>query len=333
MEKVLGQDEIDALFASARAGATAELPPLPVDGMETYNFSRAGQISNEQMRAIATVNDLFARNLMHTVGAWLRTEFQVTLVSGEQMKYAEYVERIPEKAYLCSIRLEPLGAIGLVELELLLASPMIDLLLGGTGRSEPPRPLTDIEELIMASVMQMIVKELNAAWQPVGLQFGFEKRESEAQVARMMPTGEKTLCVCFEVKMPEATGVLNICLPAVVLNTILRRLIAERDKPRRRSPEIRTRLRELVGETTVGSVLQFPPMRLSARELAKLAPGGLLRLPLPRHSAAELRVGGFALGKARPVRVGEHRAARIEPVLSQMGLDPETLTTVEQGAK
>lgn len=297
MEKVLAQNEIDALFASVRAGAVVEPPSLPSDGTETYNFGRAGQISNEQMRAIATVNDLFARNLMHTVGAWLRTEFQVTLVSGEQMKYAEYVERIPEKAYLCSIRLEPLGAIGLVELELVLASPIVDLLLGGTGRSQIPRPLTDIEELIMASVVQMIVKELNAAWHPVGLQFGFEKRESEAQVARMMPSGEKTLCVCFEVKMPQATGVLNICLPAVVLNTILRRLIAERDRPRRRSIEIRTRMRELIGETTVGSVLQFPPMRLRAREIAALAPGTVLRLPLPRHSAAELRVGGLALGK------------------------------------
>ena len=55
------------------------------------------------------------------------------------------------------------------------------------------RTLTDIEELIMASVVQMIVKELNVAWQPVGLQFGFEKRESGSQMARMMAAGEKTL--------------------------------------------------------------------------------------------------------------------------------------------
>ncbi len=314
MEKVLGQQEIDALFTTVRTGAEQEAVPVSGSGVESYNFSRAGQISNEQMRAIATVNDLFARNLMHNLGAWLRTEFQVTLVSGEQMPYTEFVERIPEKTYVCSIRLEPLGAVGLLELELILASPIIDLLLGGTGKAEPARLLTDIEELIMASVVQMIVKELNAAWQPVGLQFSFEKRESAAQVARMMPAGEKTLCVSFEVKMPEALGVLNLCLPAVVLNTILRKLVAERDRPRRRSQEVRTRVRDLVGETLVGSVLQFPPIRLSAHQIASLVPGTVLRLPLPRHSAAELRVGGLAFGRARPVRMGEHRAARMEPV-------------------
>ncbi len=312
MEKVLGQDEIDAMFATARAAEETVEPEAPVKLAELYNFGRAGHISNDQMRAISTVNDLFARNLMHTVGAWLRTEYRVALVSGEQMPYTEFVDRLTELTYVCSIRLEPLGAMGLLEIEMGLATPMVDLLLGGKGRAETPRALTDIEELIMASVIQMMIKELNSAWAPVGLQFSFDRRETTAQVARMMPTGEKTLCVCFEVRMPEATGALNICLPAVVLNTILRRLISERDRPRRRSEEVRSKVRELLGTSLVGSVLQFPPVRLQARDIAALKEGSLLRLPLPRHTAAELKVGGLPLGSAWPVRVGEHRGARIE---------------------
>jgi flagellar motor switch protein FliM len=316
MEKVLGQQAIDALFASAMIDET-QTGGMPggESGVEIYNFSRAGQISNDQMRAIGTVNDLFARNLMHTVGAWLRTEFQVALVSGEQMPYSEYVDRIPEKAYVSSVRLEPLGAPGLLEVELALASPIVDLLLGGTGKAEPERPLTDIEDLIMVSVLQMIVKELNVAWTPVGLTMAFERRESSAQVARMMPSGEKTLCVCFEVNMPEACGVINLCLPSVVLNTILRQVITETSRPRRRSPEMKLRIRDLAGDTSVGAVLQFPPVKLRARELSALEVGHVLRLPIPRHAAAELRVGGLALGRARAVRMGEHRGARMEPLM------------------
>jgi flagellar motor switch protein FliM len=311
MQKVLEQDDIDALFASSGIEEDAAATKSQ-EGPSTYNFSGAGHISSDQMRAIATVNDLFARNLMHTFGAWLRTEFQVALVSGEQMAYAEFVDRIPERTYVSSLRLEPLAAQALIEVELTLASPIVDLLLGGKGTSEPERSLTDIEELIMASVVQMLVKELNVAWHPVGLHFSFEKRESSAQVARMMPAGEKTLCVCFEVKMPEATGVINLCLPAVVLNTILRRLIAEHSRRRLRLPETVDRLRELVGQTTVGATLQFPPIRLAARQLSALQPGSLLRLPLPRHAAAELRVAGLSFGPARAVRAGEHRGARME---------------------
>jgi flagellar motor switch protein FliM len=314
MDKTLGQDDIDAMFAQAMASTSQEAVPSAEIALEAYNFSRAGQISNEQMKAITTVNDLFARNLMHTVGASLRTGFLVNLVSGEQMAYAEFLGRISDPTYICSIRLEPLGAIGLLEVDLALASPIIDLLLGGTGKAEAPRQLTDIEELIIGSVVGMIVKELNVAWAPVGLQFEFEKRETAGQLARIMSTGEKTLCVCFEIKMPGAQGIMNICLPAVVLNTILRKLIAERDKPRRSSLEVRTRMRELVGQTAVGAVLQFPVVRLKAREIAALAEGTVLRLPLPRHSAAELRLGGLRFGGARPVRMGEHRGARMEPL-------------------
>lgn len=298
--------------APARVGMAAGALDAE-DAPELYNFSRAGQISHEQMRAIGTVNDLFARNLMHTLGAWLRTHFQVKVASAKQMPYTEFVGRLKEPTYVCSIRMEPLGALGLLELDLLLASPVVDLLLGGIGRAAQVRELTDIEEAIMNSVVEMIVRELNVAWRPVGLGFAFEKRETAAQVARMMPSGEKTMSVSFEVQMPEALGSINLCLPTVVLNSILRQLISDHERPRRRSEEAETRIRELLAEASFGAVLQFPPLRLRARELAEIVPGTILRLPLPRHSAAELRVGGIALGRARPVRMGEHRGAQMQP--------------------
>ncbi len=280
---------------------------------EPYNFSRAGQISHEQMRAIGTTNDLFARNLMHTFGAWLRTHFQVKLASARQISYTEFVGRLKDPTYVCSIRLEPLGALGLLELDLTLASPILDLLLGGIGRAAPVRELTDIEEAILTSVVEMMVRELNVAWQPVGLGLAFEKRETAAQVARMMPASEKTMSVSFEVQMPEAEGTLNLCLPTVVLNAILRQMIADRERPRRRSDEHELRIRKLVGEASFGAVLQFQRIRLRARQLAEMAPGTILRLPLPLHSAAELRVGGITLARARPVLLGEHRGAQVQP--------------------
>jgi flagellar motor switch protein FliM len=313
MGKQLGQGDIDALFAAAGANASSQSAAQTSEALlERYDFSRAGQISNDKMRAISSVNDLFARNLMHTLGAWLRTPFKMKLVAGEQLPFSEFLERLSAPTYICSIRLEPLGAVGLLELELALASPMVDVLLGGVGRAWPTRELTDIEEAILTSVVQMAVRELNLAWQPVGLEFVFEKRESEPAVARMMTAGEKTLCVSFEARMPEAQGTMNLCLPAVVLNAILRRLISEGDRPKRRSKEAHARIRELMGEAKIGTVLQFPMMRLRGSELAALEPGTILRLPLAKHSASELRVGGLRFGSAHPVRTGEHRGAQIE---------------------
>jgi flagellar motor switch protein FliM len=249
---------------------------------------------------------------MHTLGAWLRSPFKMKLVAGEQLPFSEFLERLSSPTYICAIRLEPLGAVGLLEIELALAFPIVDVLLGGVGRAWPARELTEIEEAILASVVEMAVHELNMAWQSVGLEFVFEKRESEAAVARMMTAGEKTLCVSFEARMPEAQGAMNLCLPAVVLNAILRRLISEGDRPKRRSKEAQIRVRQLMGEARIGAVLQFPVMRLRASELTALSPGTILRLPMARHAVSELRVGGLQLGWAHPVRTGEHRGAQLE---------------------
>ena len=311
MGKQLTQGDIDALFAASGTNAAEPGSTVP---LERYDFSRAGQISNDQMRAISSVNDLFARNLMHTLGAWLRTPFKMKLVAGEQLPFSEFLERLSSPSYICSIRLEPLGAVGLLELELALAAPIVDVLLGGVGRAWPTRELTDIEESILSSVVQMTVRELNLAWQSVGLEFVFEKRESDPTVSRMLAAGEKTLCVSFEARMPEAQGAMNLCLPAVVLNAILRRLISEGDRPKRRSKEAHARISELMGEAKVGAVLQLPVVRLKGSDLAALEPGTVLRLPLAKHSASELRVGGLQFGRAHPVRTGEHRGAQLEEV-------------------
>ena len=118
--------------------------------------------------------------------------------------------------------------------------------------------------------------------------------------------------------MPEAQGAMNLCLPAVVLNAILRRLISQGDRPKRRSREAHARIRELMGEMKIGAALQFPAMRLRASELSTLAPGTILRLPLAKHAASELRMGGLQFGRAHPVRTGEHRGAQLEGVIDNV---------------
>lgn len=312
MEKTLKQDEIDALFQAARTSTSETARAEMRARVVPYNFSSAGQISNDQLRAISMLNDLFARNLTHNLSAWLRSSFQVNLVSAEQIPFNEFLLRIPEISYVASVRLEPLGALSVMQLDLALAPPIIDLVLGGEGQDGPLRELTDIEEAIFASVVEIICRELTAAWQPVGLSFNFERRQMQTQVARVMSVNEKTLCLSFEIRMMHSSGLLNLAFPAVVANNILRRLTSDWGRRRRHGPETRSRMEASVRRILLGGTLQLPPVRLPASTIENLEPGTVLRLDLSATSLAEWRVGGQRLSGAQPIRQGTHRAARMD---------------------
>jgi flagellar motor switch protein FliM len=337
IEKTLKQDEIDALFEAARNAAPEPRPAAESVEASTkaaaYNYASAGQISNEQLRAISLLNDLFARNLTHNLAAFLRTRFQVNLVSAEQIQFNDFLLRIPEINYVASVRLEPLGAVSVLQLDLGLAPPIIDLLLGGEGRGGALRELTDIEESILGSVVEIICRELTSAWQTVGLGFRFDRRQMQTQVGRLIAVAEKTLCLSFEIRMPHASGLLNLAFPAVVANTILRRLTTDWGRRQRHAGDLRARMEAATRKIRFGCSLQLPSVRVPATALENLAPGSLVRLNLPANAVPLWRVAGQPLLRAQAIRQGPHRAARFEQSLpGAAAADALTLAQPDAGA-
>ena len=215
--------------------------------------------------------------------------------------------------YLASCKLSPVGATALLQLDLALAFPLIDVLLGGEGSSTlPGRLLTEIEEQILETVMRIICRELQSAWQALALEFEFESRQQAEQVQRLMPSEEKTLSFSFDITVAESRGTLNLVFPAVVSNALLRKLSAVwvRAKPRvRPDSEQRLRQRLLVCPFRVELEMNVPGVRFG--ELTRLSPGTLLVLKYPAQQPAALRVSGCEMFVATVARRGRLRAAQV----------------------
>jgi hypothetical protein len=89
----------------------------------------------------------------------------------------------------------------LLQLDLSITFPLIDLLLGGEGKGTlEPREVTEIEEQILESVVQVICREMGVAWQALGLEFHFDRRQQPANALRLMPPDDKTLALSFSIK-------------------------------------------------------------------------------------------------------------------------------------
>ena len=280
--------------------------------MKAFNFSRAGLVGNDQVRTLRTVDEQFARNLTHTLGAWMRTNILFTPQPAEQTVFSNFMEKTAEGCHVVPLRLEPLQVRSAMSLDLQLAPAIIDLLLGGSGRTSGlPRELTEIEEAVLGSVLEIVLREWNAAWSTLGMEFLPQPRERDSHGQRMMPLQERVFFCRFQVSLGDLGGDLMFCLPSSALTSTLKAVSHRRDRQRQRSVEERARMSQRMGAAGLQAQLHFPAMRLRAEDLRSLKPGSLLPLPLQRGVSAELHVGGVAVFRAQPVRAGDHRAAQI----------------------
>lgn len=311
VEKVLNQEQIDAMVRAARGGQAEQ--KSKAKSVSPWDPQQAGQIGREEMHAISLLHEGFARNLTHSLGAYLRIVFNAALVSAEHLTYVEFLQRVPEVTYLASIKLDPVGAIGLLQLDLAVAFPLIDVLLGGEGKGTPPaREITEIEESILETVVRIICRELQNAWQALALEFVFDERQQPQQVEHLMPTEEKTLSMAFEITLAESRGTLNFVVPAVVSNALLRKLAAgwETPKPRMRA-DAAQHLRKRLLRCPFRVELSMNSVAISLRRLADLQPGDLLTLRRRVEKAGALRIGNKELFVAHVARSGAMRAAHL----------------------
>ena len=315
MEKVLNQEEIDAMFRAALGRGSGTQSQAPT--FKPCDFRQAGQIKKDQVRAISTLHEGFARDLTHALGAYLRVVFEVNLVSVEQLVFREFLQRIPDLAYLATFQMKPMGATAALDLEPSLVFPIIDLLLGGVGRmNEQDRDITEIEEGIMEGVVRILCTELQTAWSSLGSSFEFDERLRPAQLQRLMPPGDKTLCLSFEIHMPESHGVMNVAFPAVASNALLRRLDKDGGYSRHRGPNA---TRERMIEHVLGFPFDFslvmPSHKLPIRTLLDLTPDTVISFPHRTDLPIEGTIAGQPLYEAFPIRAGNLRASKISRML------------------
>jgi len=313
MEKVLTQDEIDALFRAAQ-GQSADKPKIADRAVAPCNFRQSARISKEQLRSVSQLHELFARNLSHSLGAYLRLAFEVNLVSAEQLNYGEFLQRVPEIAYVASMTLHPVDVSAAIELDLPLAFPIIDVLLGGAGRADlAVREVTEIEEQILESVIRIIARELENTWHPVlDLQVAFDQRLRQSEISRLMPPSEKILSLSFEIRMPEVRGMLNVTLPAAVANALLRKLTQQASYRRQRGPTDTTSQMRHLERCVFPVQLVLPGQQVRVSRILSLERGEVLKLQCPVGRTARLLVGGKTLFTAHPVRSKDHRAAQVD---------------------
>ena len=318
MEKVLNQDEIDGMVQLARGGKAAQSPGTEV---KPWDLQLAGQIGREKLQSITALHETFARNLTHALGAYLRIRFEAALVSAEHLSYREFLQRLPEASYLASCKMAPMAATALLQMDMAVAFPLIDLLLGGEGKGQAPgRAMSTIEEQILEGIVRIVCRELALSWQAISLQFTFDQRQDATQAARLMDPKDRTLALSFEINILESRGTINLAIPTVASHALLRKITAAwaYQKPRMPS-EAGQKLRRRLLQCSFPVELNMIAIPVPLRQLVALSPGQLLVLQKEVAAPATLRVAGHPMFLANLARRADLRVAHLRNAIETEG--------------
>jgi flagellar motor switch protein FliM len=279
----------------------------------TCNFRTAGRLSNENARSLTSIHESFARHLANALDAWLGTSVEVRLKALDQLPMKEYIAAIPTLACLVPFSLTTLPNTMIVQCDMNLVFPVIELLLGGkTVQGSANRDLSEIEEEIMLDVMAMIAHQAESAWHmtPQALKIG--RRIKSSSLHQYCPPNEKVTLVKFEVDLSGATGAFQIVFPTAFLNMLIQQIRNEQPQKNgglRHFPKPGMRERILDCDVTVAAELLG--LRVSVRDLVALETGSVLKLRAPVHTPGLLTAGGQGLFEAVPVRNGSQKAAHL----------------------
>jgi flagellar motor switch protein FliM len=282
--------------------------------IHSCNFRYAGRLSNENARSLTALHEKFALNVTNSLEVYLGTSIRLKMLSLEQLALHAYIGGIAPNTYLLPCALNVMESNFLMEMDIRLIFPIIDLLLGGTGttESDEPRDLTEIDEEIMESITALIIKEVDRSWRALNLSLTPGHCIKPVQITQIYPANEKLVLLMFEMTVGATTGSFKIVLPTSFVGFLLRHMKAAQSKKisiLRHLPN--PSLRERILDCEFNVAVDITQMRVLVKDLIDLKPGMILKMKAPVKNPGRLTVEGVDIFEALPVRNGTLKAAQL----------------------
>lgn len=317
MATQLNQQEINDVFQNVR-----DVRPDRSGGKRAvpFDFRRPDRISKSQLRAIHQLHDNFVRSLASSLSAYLRSYVIVNLVSVEQLSYAEFLDCLPSPTCLASLGLKPYDGSAILELNSTLIFPVLEILLGGDGKLQfnSQREVTEIEQVLLSSFFEIVLRDLQEAWKFVTLiEFIIERIETEPQFLQILAPTEAVVAVAIEIRVGDAIGMMNIAMPSIIIKMMRQRFDQQWLLRKATSSEAeQMRVMKLIQSAELQSEARLSGPQLLLRDLIDLEEGDVLGLEFPVGRLVDFSLSGAKKYRGEIVRAGNRAGFR---VLEQCG--------------
>ncbi|WP_409174325.1 flagellar motor switch protein FliM [Brevibacillus fortis] len=325
MAEVLSQSEIDALLAALSSGEmdANELKKEETERkIKVYDFKRALRFSKDQIRGLTRIHENYARLLTTYFSAQLRTFVQITVASVDQLPYDEFIRSIPKMTILNIFEAPPLEGRMVLEVNPNIAYTMLDRLLGGQGAiPEKMGALTEIETTVMERVFGKALDTFHEAWkQIIELDPYQEGLEMNPQFMQIVSPNEIVVVISFSTKIGDTTGMINLCLPHVVLEPIMTKLSGQywfSKQKKTRDEEERLRVEDRVKVAKLPIVAEMGTATITVGDFLQLQRGDVIQLDQSIDNKLKIKVGDHLKFLGQPGTLKGRVAVQIDEVIEE----------------
>jgi flagellar motor switch protein FliM len=292
----------------------------PANGPKVYDFRNPSRLSSEHIRKIEYLHSSVTKRLGVALAGLVRDSVDVGVAEVREITYDELVESVPSPGATFGFEVKPLGGLGIIDVDMVLAFSLVDRLFGGTGIPLPEsRELTAIEQSVIKKVAGRVLSEVQAAWSTVAeVGFGEPKYLPGLEFVSSPSFNESMVCVRFEVKKGTLTAAISLTYPYMLFEPIVKPSRQKESTPKRGTPDAQTveRVRCIVPLELRASL---PVSMIRFGELMNLDKGDVLVLDNRVSDEVYVSVGKRRLLAGRPGKSRGNLAVKITSVFSKGG--------------
>ena len=252
-----------------------------------YNFKRPDKFSKDQLRALETIHESFARNCGLLFTSFLRTNVEIDVVSVDQLTYNELVRSMPRPISVGIIEGQPFVGQMLLGISHEVTMCIIDRMLGGTGSNRSkPKDLSDIESNMMQRTFGKVLKHLSDSWKGIApVKYNLKAFEESYHLIQITPPGEIVAAITLEVTIGnQDSGLISLCYPYPMLEYYIEslsssHLFSTKDSQQDESePTFEKELLEKMHYAKVPVAVLVGGTSMSVRQMLELKPNDVIRL-------------------------------------------------------
>lgn len=284
MNKVLAQDEVDALLRGLSDGEIESEPEVQDDGAGIVPFDLTNQdrIIRGRMPVLEIVNDRFARLCTNSLSNAVRKRVELNPISIDMTKFGDFMRSLPVPTSINIFKMDPLRGNALMIVDSRLVFALVENVFGGTG-SQPKiegREFTRIEQAIVNRIVKIALENMEESWRPVhDIKLELVRSEINPQFATIVPPSDVVVIISFEVELETSLGSMVICLPYATIEPIRGKLHASFQTERLEIDHAwMDRLKERLMETTVELVVKFGHTTITGNQLLRMQVGDVIVL-------------------------------------------------------